>query len=168
MTYIVCTKCGNKYDIKSPNCPSCNCGTSETKRIEKIVLNIKNTRKGGRGFKDRKILSEICTATGMSNEISKLFLENMEHPYGKNYISQADIARNKQAIENYRSAVAENRTAHCPRCGSTQLAYDTKKLSVGRGIVGDMVAGTPGMIMGGLSSKKGYRVCLNCGKRWKL
>ena len=58
--------------------------------------------------------------------------------------------------------------AKCPRCGSTSLSYDTKKLSIGRALVGDAVAGAPGAILGGLSSKKGYAICLKCGKRWKI
>lgn len=56
----------------------------------------------------------------------------------------------------------------CPRCRSTSISYDTKKLSIGRALVGDAIAGAPGAVLGGLSSKKGYAVCLNCGKRWKL
>lgn len=77
---------------------------------------------------------------------------------------------------NWDDIIERKRTAHCPRCGSTQIAYDTKKLSVGRGVVGGLVGGAAGgplgeavgITVGGLSSKKGYRVCLNCGKRWKL
>ena len=60
------------------------------------------------------------------------------------------------------------RLAKCPRCRSTSISYDTKKLSIGRALVGDAIAGAPGAVLGGLSSKKGYAVCLNCGKRWKL
>ena len=59
-------------------------------------------------------------------------------------------------------------TVRCPKCRSTSISYDTKKLSVGRAIVGNAVAGPTGAIIGGLSSKKGYAVCLNCGKRWKI
>ncbi len=59
-------------------------------------------------------------------------------------------------------------TVHCPKCRSTSISYDTKKLSVGRALVGDALAGPTGAIIGGLSSKKGYAVCLNCGKRWKI
>lgn len=58
--------------------------------------------------------------------------------------------------------------AKCPRCGSTSLSYDTKKLSIGRTLVGDAIAGAPGAVLGGLSSKKGYAICLNCGKKWKV
>lgn len=56
----------------------------------------------------------------------------------------------------------------CPKCHSTSISYDTKKLSFGRALVGDALAGPTGAILGGLSSKKGYAVCLNCGKRWKI
>lgn len=64
--------------------------------------------------------------------------------------------------------MASSKVASCPKCHSTSISYDTKKLSVGRAIVGNAVAGPTGAIIGGLSSKKGYAVCLNCGKRWKI
>ncbi len=56
----------------------------------------------------------------------------------------------------------------CPKCGSTSISYDTKKLSLGRALIGNTIAGSSGAILGGLSSKKGYAVCLKCGKRWKI
>lgn len=56
----------------------------------------------------------------------------------------------------------------CPKCGSNSISYDTKRLSIGRALAGDVIAGTSGAILGGLSSKKGYAVCLKCGKRWKI
>lgn len=59
-------------------------------------------------------------------------------------------------------------TVHCPKCGSVSIQYTNKKLSIGRAIVGDAFAGPAGAVLGGLSSKKGYAVCMNCGKRWKV
>ena len=64
--------------------------------------------------------------------------------------------------------MASSKVARCPKCHSTSIAYDSKKVSVGRAIVGNAVAGPTGAIIGGLSGKKGYAVCLNCGKRWKI
>ena len=57
--------------------------------------------------------------------------------------------------------------AYCPKCGSTSITYVDKKLSIGRALVGDILAGSTGAILGGLSSKKGYAKCLNCGHKWK-
>lgn len=64
--------------------------------------------------------------------------------------------------------VSSSKVARCPKCHSTSISYDSKKVSVGRAIVGNAVAGPTGAIIGGLSGKKGYAVCLNCGKRWKI
>jgi len=61
-----------------------------------------------------------------------------------------------------------NSTAKCPLCGSTSLSYSTKKLSIGRAIVGGAIAGETGAILGGLSGKQGYLVCMNCGHKWKI
>lgn len=58
--------------------------------------------------------------------------------------------------------------AYCPKCLSTSIQYTDKKLSIGRAIVGNTVAGDTGAILGGLTSKKGRCVCLSCGNRWKI
>lgn len=107
------------------------------------------------------------------HEIKEIKRENLK----------ADIERRKEARAERREARAERRdkffawcedysskanTVHCPKCHSTSISYDTKKVSVGRAIVGNAVAGPTGAIIGGLSSNKGYAVCLNCGKRWKI
>lgn len=70
----------------------------------------------------------------------------------------------KRKISEYES----ERVAYCPKCLSTNVQYTEKRLSIGRAIVGNAVAGPTGAILGGLSSKKGYAVCLNCGNRWKI
>jgi len=54
-----------------------------------------------------------------------------------------------------------------PTLWSKSITYVDKKLSIGRALVGDILAGSTGAILGGLSSKKGYAKCLNCGHKWK-
>ena len=76
--------------------------------------------------------------------------------------------RQKENWAKLAGIVESSRVARCPKCHSTSISYDTKKLSVGRAIVGNAVAGPTGAILGGLSSNKGYAVCLKCGKRWKI
>lgn len=56
----------------------------------------------------------------------------------------------------------------CPRCKSTSITYQSKKLSLGRASVGGVLAGGAGAILGGQSSKKGYNKCMNCGHKWKI
>lgn len=70
--------------------------------------------------------------------------------------------------ETRKQAKEERKVVHCPKCKSTSISYTGKELSVGRGVVGYGLAGPTGAILGGLSSKKGYAVCLKCGKRWKI
>lgn len=61
---------------------------------------------------------------------------------------------------------------YCPKCHSTSIQYleHRKRLSLGRAIVGGAVAGAPGAVLGGLTSKKykGKVKCLNCGHAWKI
>lgn len=61
----------------------------------------------------------------------------------------------------------------CPKCGSTDiiLLNNTKSsLSAGKAIVGDVVAGVPGMAVGAIMGKKGKReyLCNHCGKRYSV
>ncbi|AGH27917.1 PH domain-containing protein [Clostridium perfringens] len=61
-----------------------------------------------------------------------------------------------------------DKVPYCPKCKSTSLTYQNKKLSIGRAVVGSFIGGENGAILGGLSSKKGYVKCLKCGHRWKI
>ena len=132
----------------------------------------------GKFGQDRAEIKEVCQMTGVSKKEAKEAIEKIKHPNGKQWLLDKEIEENKRMEEiqeqklqkkvlEQQASVLRN-MAKCPRCGSTSISYDTKKLSVGRAIVGDAVAGPTGAILGGLSSKKGYGVCLKCGKRWKL
>lgn len=57
---------------------------------------------------------------------------------------------------------------YCPKCHSTSITYTDKKLSLGRAIVGNALAGGVGAVLGGQSSKKGKCKCLKCGHTWKI
>ncbi|MBM7835963.1 PH domain-containing protein [Clostridium sardiniense] len=57
---------------------------------------------------------------------------------------------------------------YCPKCKSTSLTYQNKKLSVGRAVAGGFIMGPVGAAVGGMTSKKGYVKCLNCGHKWKI
>lgn len=132
----------------------------------------------GKFGQDRAEIKEVCQMTGVSKKEAKEAIEKIKHPNGKQWLLDKEIEENKRMEEiqeqklqkkvlEQQASVLRN-MAKCPRCGSTSISYDTKKLSIGRAIVGDAIAGPTGAILGGLSSKKGYGVCLKCGKRWKL
>ena len=132
----------------------------------------------GKFGQERAEIKEICKLTGASRKEAKEAIEKIKHPYGKQWLLEREIEE-RQKMEEMRYQKMQKRVvkqqdsmyrkmAKCPRCGSTSLSYDTKKLSIGRALVGDAIAGAPGAVLGGLSSKKGYAVCLNCGKKWKV
>lgn len=77
---------------------------------------------------------------------------------------QAEKKYQKERIDQLK----RDKIPYCPKCHSTSLTYQNKKLSVGRAITGKILFGEEGAILGGLSSKKGYVKCLNCGHKWKL
>lgn len=128
-----------------------------------------------------KELTVICERLGVDMKTAKTLLNNFGMPQKqweemglwkkteeeKEREAQQQFEKRQQKLVKEQEKVYK-KMAKCPRCGSTSLSYDTKKLSIGRALVGDVIAGAPGAIMGGLSSKKGYAVCLKCGKRWKI
>lgn len=128
-----------------------------------------------------KELTVICERLGVDMKTAKTLLNNFGMPQGqweeiglwkkteeeKEQEEQQRLTEQQQRLVKQQESIYK-KMAKCPRCGSTSLSYDTKKLSIGRALVGDAIAGAPGAILGGLSSKKGYAVCLNCGKRWKV
>lgn len=151
----------------------------ENKEIDKIILDTHNEyRKHSANWGRKKEIQVICERTGLDKENTKQALYEMEHPYGKEWLLEREVENAKmmeeqRAIKQQQNLVKQQAAyykglAKCPRCHSTSISYDTKKLSIGRALVGDVIAGAPGAILGGLSSKKGYAVCLNCGKRWKV
>ncbi|EHK2388304.1 PH domain-containing protein [Clostridium perfringens] len=77
---------------------------------------------------------------------------------------QAEKQYEKERLEQLK----RDKIPYCPKCKSTALTYQNKKLSIGRALTGAFIGGDNGAILGGLSSKKGYIKCLNCGHKWKL
>ncbi|EOU1501545.1 PH domain-containing protein [Clostridium perfringens] len=77
---------------------------------------------------------------------------------------QAEKQYEKERLEQLK----RDKIPYCPKCHSTSLTYQNKKLSIGRAVTGGVLLGGVGAVVGGLSSKKGYVKCLNCGHKWKL
>ncbi|MCX0383451.1 hypothetical protein LI054_13955, partial [Clostridium perfringens] len=77
---------------------------------------------------------------------------------------QAEKQYEKERLEQLK----RDKIPYCPKCHSTSLTYQNKKLSIGRAVTGGGLLGGVGAVVGGLSSKKGYVKCLNCGHKWKL
>lgn len=129
-------------------------------------------------YSDASIILESCQ--GNKIEAIKKFslIHNIKPSKAKEIIDQiteCEPANSFPATPSKRKNVKEkikenkaNAIACCPKCSSTSITYQAKKLSVGRAIVGNAVFGGAGAVMGGLSSKKGYCKCLNCGKVWKI
>ena len=185
MALIKCPECGREISDKAVSCPGCGCQVESVHEkseydiiVEEIYLKhmsgdkvtctnranaIKELRK--RTGVSKKVATDSLYIRAYGKTDSQVRQEFKERRKEENRQINAQIAQNLNAIQN---AFGGSKVAKCPKCHSTSIAYDTKKLSVGRAIVGNAVAGAPGAVIGGLSSKKGYAVCLNCGKRWKI
>lgn len=74
----------------------------------------------------------------------------------------------KQYEKERLEQLKKEKIPYCPKCHSTVLTHQNKKLSVGRAVTGGVLFGGVGAVLGGLTSKKGYVKCLHCGYKWKL
>lgn len=104
--------------------------------------------------------------TGYDKSRIEFLVSIASYSYSYNY-SEANKRYN--VVQNKNQDVVS-----CPKCGSQSITATNKKLSVKRGAVGAVIGsavnpvGTAvGAVAGGLSSKKMYNVCMNCGHRWK-
>lgn len=128
----------------------------------------------GKFGKEKQEIKEICQLTGATPKEAKEEIYKIMHPFDDATMRrlEADAKRNLEAQRSMNEPIKvvieePKNVARCPRCKSTSISYTQKPLSIGRAIVGDFLLGAPGAILGGLSSKKGYCVCMKCGKRWK-
>lgn len=87
---------------------------------------------------------------------------------------EVKVSKRKEEKERIKKLKKE-KIPYCPKCKSTQLTNTNKKLSAGRAVGGaallsalNPVAGIAGGVVGAVTSKKRYNVCMNCGHKWKV
>ena len=177
---IKCPECGREISDKAVSCPGCGYPINNKEEEKRSEIDVLLDELYQKYPKDRVMaMKELREATGLdaSTAFDAIYIK-----YDGKTMREQDAerkARNKEskkiAHENMKNALyvlsgrcKTPKTVCCPKCGSTSISYQNKRLSLGRAVVGDAVAGPAGAVLGGLSSKKGYAVCLKCGKQWKL
>lgn len=179
MALITCPECGREISDKAVACPGCGCPVElhedDTRTdMEKLVDEIYERNPG----EIVKCIKELREATGLDLKTARdlmyikskgksakeLAKERKNEIKQKNKIANENILNSLEKLANIRSGS----TSKCPKCRSTQITYGGNRPSIGRALVGGAVAGGAGAAIGGLTGKKGYAVCLNCGKRWKI
>lgn len=171
MALITCPECGKEISNKASFCIGCGC-PMENREEKKEDLDILIDDIYSRN-KDRvKAIKELREKTGLDLKSAKDIMDKKyngitQEEKDKIIKEEAKQAR-RESLESLSAFSDSLTTARCPRCRSTSITYQNKRLSVGRAIAGDVIAGPTGAVLGGLSSKNGYAVCLKCGKRWKV
>ena len=187
---MYCTQCGTKIEDGYKFCSGCGAPVEQGAPAEA------DTSLKAEGFVDvaaREMFLKY--PTNKSKAIKKL--SNKIHVTPSEAVNIMDLQysapENQRIIEEYRQAEeemsnkisecidsamykrdmkkasrrAEKRQVHCPRCKSTSISYGQKP-SFGRALVGYGVAGEAGAVIGSMTGRKGYAVCLKCGKTWKV
>lgn len=139
---------------------------------EKLILKV---------FED-EVLKDIVFKIEEPERLEKVYLTLRQHcDLGyKEYSIEAKpkeevkVSKRKEKKERIKKLKKE-KIPYCPKCKSTQLTNTNKKLSAGRAIGGaallsalNPVAGIAGGVVGAVTSKKRYNVCMNCGHKWKV
>lgn len=179
MALFKCPECGRQISDKAVSCPGCgypvqlvvtNNGSAEEQLIDEVWARhpysktdaMRELQKNGMSLKDAK---RLVDQRYNRQDAAQVIADKKVMDKNKSKQSTANLINSLQTLSNLGT---KDKTARCPKCGSTSIQYTNKKLSLGRALVGDAVAGPTGAVLGGLSSKKGYVVCLKCGKQWKI
>lgn len=191
MALITCPECGKQISDKAASCPGCGyplldesldvvqekADLVEINGVDVDIYHLYELYSGNRA----KIAQAIQKMAGIgikeSVEITKQYLKDkglrpmnwadeIYDTFGGD--TSAKRVEKKQEEKRHLKQLKKEKIPFCPKCHSTSITFSTKKLSIGRALVGNAVAGPAGAVLGGLSSGKGYAVCLNCGKRWKV
>lgn len=186
MALIKCPECGREISNKAVSCPGCGYPVEKIlearTEFEVIADEICDKYFTGENWTNsqrvaaRKELQKR-TGLGFNDAVDILYRRHLGKSY-KEVRAEYKQERKKlnrevneglwNAVQGLSNSLSKDKTVRCPKCGSTSISYTDKKLSLGRAVVGDAVAGPAGAVLGGLSSKKGYAVCLKCGKQWKI
>lgn len=179
MALFKCPECGRQIGNKAVSCPGCGYPISKEEGndktdLQKLIDEIYQKYKGNPTYSAK----ELQKRSGMEFK-QAMFLIKQKQRSPEVKAEEARIRAehkerqkqiNQQIMGNFEklgNAFGKSKVPHCPRCKSTSISYQDK-ISYGRAAVGGILAGGTGAVLGGLTGKKGYAVCLNCGKRWKV
>ncbi|WP_283703072.1 PH domain-containing protein [Clostridium perfringens] len=119
-----------------------------------------------------KLVLKMNNANIEFSNVENLYLDKFLELLNTQINTRSKELSKRQAEKQYEKERLEqlkrDKIPYCPKCHSTSLTYQNKKLSIGRAVTGGGLLGGVGAVVGGLSSKKGYVKCLNCGHKWKL
>lgn len=179
MALINCPECGRQISDKAEFCPGCGCPAKEFEQdtrseLDKLVDEIYYKNKGDRvnaavelseitGL-DRKRTLDLMQKKHHSPEVKEEEARKRAEYKEERRKSRQEFADACQRVQN---AFGGSKVARCPKCHSTSISYQDK-VSYGRAALGGALAGPAGAVLGGLTGKQGYAVCMNCGKRWKV
>lgn len=183
MALIKCMECGKEISDKAAACPNCGCPADECNIViekpleemfDKTLVEIhKELGRHSISWGKGKEIDAICSRMNVDKDTAKKLYkeirdEEIKRSAEKYKREHPEKMTTQEFVDDFNRRQAERKIPKCPRCKSTSLTYTTKKLSLGRAAVGYGLAGPAGGVLGGLTSKKGYAVCLNCGKKWKI
>ena len=100
--------------------------------------------------------------------------ESKEEKLAKKKLKEEEKERKRKEFEKIMASnptvtpkTESEKLARCPKCNSTSLTANKKGFSVGKAVVGGVVALPLGLVTGMVGKNKVFITCLNCGHKWK-
>jgi len=146
----LCLNCGEKLLDGAKKCPSCSAKAKDFPIVDSD---------------DKEKISLIISSVPNPKSGTPNWVANVE---AKQRIWTNSKSGQKQQVESRVENAKAQGLACCPKCGYTSITFVNKRLSIGRALIGNAIAGGKGAVLGGLSSKAGNNKCLNCGFSWKI
>jgi len=112
-----------------------------------------------------KFFNEVAKLISIDEMPEKEFLQ-MEKERKKKI--KQELAGVRASYSEVSTKKVENdNVVHCSKCGSTSISANKKGFSLGKALVGSVVALPVGAVTGMMGKNKIYITCLNCGHKWK-
>ncbi|WP_142414388.1 hypothetical protein [Hathewaya massiliensis] len=142
--------------------------TDATLSYDKLILDINENGANNQIVFKIKNTNELEKVYNYIRQYSNLGYKDAEITTRNEYKESKISNKSKRQEEKERvQQLKKERIPYCPKCHSTSITTQNKKLSVGRATVGGVLFGGVGAVLGGLTSNKIKKVCLNCGHKWK-
>lgn len=164
---MYCTQCGCKIEEGFKFCPRCGCEVGNTFHQDNRTENEKIADEVFEKYPLEEVrgIKVFRQRTGCDLKTARDVMYIRYHGKTPKEIDEERKAEYKQAKMELKESLNIAANAFATKSPKKGVAYETKKLSVGRGLVGYGLAGPAGAVLGGLSSKKRQAVDPETGKK---
>lgn len=170
MALINCPECGEKVSNKAAFCPHCGFPEPRESTVKYEVVFIDRVPKS----KEYQVMTAMFNATGIDidtcAEITRsekpIVKTDMDFESADSLRSVLSSAGAPVIMREVGGGEVVPKIVRCPACGSSDYEVFENGFSIGKAVLGTLIAGTPGALAGFSGANNRYRVCSVCGHKW--